>query len=246
VTGFLVAVQFLTRIPLSVRRKVVPAEMGRSMRWFPLVGALIGLLVAAVDLALAPAASPEVRAVIAVALLTAVTGGLHIDGLMDTCDAIFAFTTPERRLEIMHDSRVGSFAVVGAATTLLLKYAAILSMPEGNRVAGFVLMTTMSRWAMVYTTVRYPSARRGGLGHAYKEGAGLRELAIACVLAVALGAVAGLPGVTALVLALLVATAVAHYAMTKLPGLSGDTYGAISEAVEVAVAVAMPPLWRWL
>ncbi|MBM2812403.1 MAG: cobalamin 5'-phosphate synthase [Chloroflexi bacterium] len=243
--GLLVAIQFLTRVPMPLARKMSPTDMGRSMRWFPVVGALIGLLVGAIDLALSPIASPEVRAVLAVAILTAMTGALHVDGLMDTCDALFAFTTPERRLEIMRDSRVGSFAVVGAATMLLLKYAAILSMPEESRVAGFVLMTTMSRWAMVYATVGYPAARSEGLGHSYKEGAGLRELLSASFFALAVGAAVGLSGLAALLVALVATMAIARYAMSKLPGLSGDVYGAISEAVEVAVAVALPPIWRW-
>src|SRR5437762_313377 len=98
--------------------------MGRSMRWFALVGAAIGAVVAVVDLALAPVVSVEVRSVLVVGLLAAITGGLHLDGLMDSCDGLLAFTTPERRLEIMADSRVGSFAIVGLSTALLLKYSA--------------------------------------------------------------------------------------------------------------------------
>ena len=95
-TGLVAAIQFLTRVPLPVRYELATGAMGSSMRWFPLVGAAIGGVVAVADLALAPLVGLEVRSVLLVVLLAAITGGLHLDGLMDSCDGLLAFTTPER------------------------------------------------------------------------------------------------------------------------------------------------------
>jgi adenosylcobinamide-GDP ribazoletransferase len=243
-TGIFVALQFLTCLPLPFRPKIDPEAMGRSMRWFPAVGALLGLLLALIDQMLASAATPEVRAMLLVALLVLVTGALHLDGLMDTCDALFAMVSPERRLEILWDSRVGSFAVVGAATALLLKYAALLSLPEGTRLASLVAILSLSRWSMVYATVRYPSARQVGLGVAYKAGARSRELVIASFLTALLVAPLGFAGIAAFAVAWVGTILLARAIMARIPGLTGDTYGAISECIEIAVAIAIPVLQR--
>jgi len=244
VTSLLIALQFLTRIPLPFHLSLKPDEMGRSMRWFPLVGAMLGGCVAIVDFALAALVAPEVRSVLLVALLAVLTGALHLDGVMDSCDGLLAFTSRERRLEIMSDSRVGSFAVVGLTTALLLKYAAFLSLPDPLRLPGFIAMGGLSRWAMVYTTVLWPDARGQGLGHTYKQGAGRLELVWASVLAaVALVPLAAV-GLAAAGVAVLSATALAWYATRKIGGLTGDVYGAVCEAVEILVVLALPPLAR--
>jgi adenosylcobinamide-GDP ribazoletransferase len=216
------------------------------MRWFPAVGALLGAFVAAIDWAIAPLTTPEVRSVVAVTLLAILTGALHLDGLMDACDGLFALASHERRLEIMADSRVGSFGLVGVAVTLLLKYAAILALPEWGRPAGFIAIGALSRWSMVYATVQYPAARTEGLGQAYKAAAGRAELAIATVIAVLVLTPSGAAGAGALLLAWGVCVLCARYACSRIGGLNGDVYGAISEAVEVAVAMALPPLWRFV
>lgn len=242
--GFAVALQFLTRLPLPPRPEIQPEELGRSMGWFPVVGVLLGAIVAVVDAALGSLWSPEVRSVAAMALLIGLTGGLHLDGLMDSCDGLLAFTSPERRLDIMGDSRVGSFAIVGAATILLLKYAAILSLPADSRAASFVAMGALSRWSMVYATERYPVARSSGLAYTFKAGVDLHQLAVASLVAAVAALPMGLAGLGAMLVAWIVTVALARYAMTKIPGLTGDVYGAISEAVEVSVAIVLPPLAR--
>ena len=244
--SFLVALQFLTIAPVPVRRPIAEPELGASMRWFPAVGALLGAFVAAVDLLLATLTTPEIRSVVAITLLAVLTGALHLDGLMDACDGLFALATPERRLAIMADSRVGSFGLVGVAVTLLLKYAALLAVPEAMRPFAFVAVGALSRWSMVYTTAQFPAARTQGLGKAYKAAAGRVELAVATAIAVLVLTVCGPAGAVALLLVWAIATLCALYASGRIGGLNGDVYGAISEVVEVTVAISLPPLWRLL
>ncbi len=231
---------------MPIRHEITPEELGRSMRWFPLVGIAIACIAGFVDLILTPLVAAPVRTILVIVVLIAITGALHLDGLMDTCDAIFAFTSPERRLEIMRDSRVGSFAIVGAATLLLMKYAAILSLPPDRHLAAFIAMGAISRWAMVFSMVRYPVARQSGLGYEFKKAVGRKELAIATATAVLAALVAGLAGIAVFILALIATMAMARYTMSKIPGLTGDIYGAISEGTETLVALALPPLWRLL
>jgi adenosylcobinamide-GDP ribazoletransferase len=245
VRAFALALQFLSIAPISVQ-PVAQRELGASMRWFPAVGALLGACVALVDWLLTPLTTPEIRCVLAVALLAVLTGGLHLDGLMDSCDGLFALASPARRLEIMADSRVGSFGLVGAAIIILLKYAAFLALPPGARPQAFIAMGALSRWSMVYGTVQFPAARPEGLGHAYKASAGRPDLIAATLVAILFVVPSGVAGAAALALAWGLAALCGRYASQRIGGLNGDVYGAMSEVVEVAVAVALPPLWRFL
>ncbi len=212
------------------------------MRWFPLVGALIGCLVGFLDLALTPLLRVEVRSLAAVAALALLSGALHLDGLMDTCDALFAFTSPERRLEILHDSHVGSFAVVGAATLLLTKYAAFVALPTNQRLIAFVAVGALSRWAMVYAGHRYPIARPSGLAHMFRQHLRNADLVIASLLVVLFLVPAGPAGALLLLFAWALTVGCARYTLGKIPGLTGDIYGAICEVVEVGVGVAFSPV----
>ena len=216
--------------------------MGRSVRWFPLVGALIGGLVGLLDLVLAPWLAVEVRSLAVVGALALLTGALHLDGLMDSCDALFAFTSAERRLEILHDSHVGSFAVVGAATLLLTKYAAFVALPSHQRLIAFVAAGALSRWAMVYGVDRYPIARSTGLAHLFHQHVRRANLILASLLAVLFLVPAGLSGILLLLAAWALTVICARYTLGKIPGLTGDIYGAICEVVEVGVVIAFTPV----
>lgn len=245
-SGFFFALQFLSRLPAPARVPFDESQLGHSARWFPLVGALLGAIVGAIDYALAGFAGGEVRAIVAVIAFAALSGALHLDGLMDSCDGLLAFASPERRLEIMRDSRVGSFAIVGAATLLILKYAAFLGLPAEHRFAGFVAIGAASRWAMVYAGRRYPTARPEGLAHTFRAGMGHLDLPLATVLALILVLPAGAAGIAGFIAAWFATLLLARYTQSKIPGLTGDTHGAICEVAEVAVALVLPPLWRLL
>ncbi|MFN8512055.1 MAG: adenosylcobinamide-GDP ribazoletransferase [Chloroflexia bacterium] len=170
-----------------------------------------------------------VRSTILLMALMAITRGAAFDGLMDICDGLFGGFTPERRLAIMRDSRVGAFGVLGAAADLLLRYAALSSLDGYARVVGLLLPPIVGRWAMVWATVAYPYGRSEGLGKAFKERAGWREVALATVGAVVLGAAGWWPwGAMGVVVGWLVAVAVARFMLGRLPGLTGDCYGAIN------------------
>jgi adenosylcobinamide-GDP ribazoletransferase len=115
VFSFLAAVQFLTTLPVRLWRDVQGEDVARSLRYFPAVGALLGALLVVLNWLLSFWLNDN-RLLIAALLVIAhllTTGALHFDGFLDSCDGLFGYRTPERRLEIMRDSRVGSFAVAG-------------------------------------------------------------------------------------------------------------------------------------
>lgn len=236
---------FLTVLPTPEGVWKRPGPFGRSFSWFPLVGLVLGGLSAVAALGLGAVLPAGVVAALVVALGVALTGGIHLDGLMDSCDGLLCAKTPEERLAVMRDSRVGAFGVLGATCVLLSKYAALSALlaAGAGALAALLLAPALGRWAMVFAAVSFPYGRAGGsLGSAFVRGAGPRQLVLAS--ATVLVAAAGLclwsgtaAPVAALAAALVVAWALCRFALSRLPGLTGDVYGGVGEVVEVAVLV---------
>ena len=246
------ALSFLTICPATLRKSPTQGEISASRAFFPLVGLLLGLLLVGLERGASEIFPPFLTAAMLLAVLAIVTRALHLDGFMDVCDGLFGGYTPERRLEIMRDSHVGAFAVVGAVGLLLLKYGALVALlttPVPGKEWALLLFPALSRWSMVVALSAFPYVRSQGLGSPYHRGTAYLSTggaAIAVVvIAVLAGGVAGaalLVGVSAL--AWLLAWGMAR----MLGGLTGDTYGAINEITEVAVlmvAVALLPT-GWL
>jgi adenosylcobinamide-GDP ribazoletransferase len=233
------AMQFLTVVPPLVRRPFTPQEMGRAVGWFSTVGLLLGGSLAGTDWLLAWAFPPGVTAALVLAAWALVTGVLHLDGFLDSCDGLFGGRTPEARLRIMRDERAGAFAVIGGILLLLLKYAALSGNPE--RLAALLVAPVVGRWGMALAVVAFPYGRAEGLGRAMKDNAGGLELVLASAVAgAAAGAAAGLlPGAWRALIALPLAGAMTwvggRFVLRRLPGLTGDIYGALCELLEVVV-----------
>jgi len=237
--GFLAAVQFLTVIPL--RRDVTPKELGYSLLYFPIVGLGIGAALFGLDrlfVLFLPAALGSALLIVALVLLT---GANHLDGFIDSCDGIVAGRSPQERLTIMRDSRVGGFGVVGVLCLLLVKYISLLFLPGAWRMTALLLMPTLGRWAMVYAITAYPSARREGLGQAYKGYANWWGLVIATLITIAVSVVLlELLGLALLAAIWLILVIMAAFLKKRLGGLTGDTYGAINEVIEVCALILVP------
>lgn len=239
--SFLVALQFLTPIPVRIRGKITPRMMGRAMAWFPVIGLILGGVLVTVDLVSRILFPPLVGTALLLVTWVALTGALHLDGFLDCCDGLLAAKPPEKRLEILRDTRVGAFAVVGAICLLLLKFAALLELPIEQRATSLLVIPALTRAVMVYAARAYPYARPGpGLGQLFRAGLTWREVTIAAVIAVA---AAGLAlGPTGLALALcvwLLAAGLAWLVQRRIPGLTGDVYGAINELAEVGALLTL-------
>jgi adenosylcobinamide-GDP ribazoletransferase len=245
--SFFVALQFLTHLPTPAGLPVAGPALGRALGWFPAVGLLLGGLLGAADWLGSLWLPRGLVDVLLLVLLAVLTGGLHLDGFMDTCDGLFSLRSPAERLAIFRDSRVGSFGVVGAATLLLLQWTALGALPGPWRPAILLVTLALARWAMVYAIVAFPYGRPEGLGRVFKEQAGGRALAAATLVAgLAAVALLGAAGLAALALAAATTWLFARYCLGRLPGLTGDTYGALDELVEALLLVALPPLLRLL
>ena len=192
---FFAALSFLTSIPLPGLREVRPEEVGRSTVYFPVVGAVIGLILAGLSLLFGLFLPASVVNGLLLVSLVIISGALHLDGFIDTCDGIAGHKTVEDRWDIMHDSRAGAFGIVGVFLLLLVKYVSLNSVPESLLMATLVLMPVLSRWAMVYAIFAYPYARPSGLGKVFKQGTNWQMFTIATLIALAItGVLARLAG----------------------------------------------------
>ena len=241
-SAFLVALSFLTVFPSTLSKSPTTGEISASRAFFPLVGLLLGLLLFGLERAASLVFPPFLTAALLIVVPAVVTRGLHLDGFMDVCDGLFGGYTPERRLEIMRDSHVGSFAVAGAIGLLLLKYgalASLLTLVAPGREWVLLLFPVLSRWSMVVALSAFPYVRTQGLGSPYHRGSARMATAGAAITVVGIALLAGGPGGAVM---LAVASALAWllgWGMARmLGGLTGDTYGAINEITEVVSLVA--------
>ena len=243
---------FLTIFPLARNLNWEPSDVSNSRAFYPAVGLLMGLLLVGIEEGSSQLFSAPMTAAFLVAAMVIITRALHLDGLMDICDGVFGGFSPERRLEIMKDSRVGAFGVAGGVVVLLLKYSAfvtLLTIPEPGKVWALLLFPAISRWTMVVLLGAFPYVRTHGLGSPF-HGSGIKvSTAIAGIsilsAAILLGGFAGL----GLLIGAMVMAWIMGLGMAKsLGGLTGDAYGATNEIIEMIVIIVATALaaQEWL
>lgn len=235
----LIALQFLSSLPLQLPRMPTPEEQGRSLLCYPLVGLLFGLLLLA-GAWLLDGAPPVLAAALLLTLWVALSGALHLDGLADSADAwLGGLGDRERTLAIMKDPRSGPMAVVALVLLLLLKFAALLALLETGQWLALLLVPLLARASLLGLFLGTPYVRAGGLGAAMAahlpRTAGWRVLllsAAACLLA-------GWSGLLAVAAALGVHLLLRRQLLRRLGGTTGDTAGALLELSECALLVLL-------
>ena len=234
--SFLVGLQFLTRIHI-VRQTVWTADaFGRSTRFFPLVGLVLGICYAlAAWLLVYFIGMRTLTAVLLLILPLLLTGGLHADGFMDTADGVFSGRERECKLEIMKDSRVGSFGVVSFVLLMFLQFALLLDMHPFLLVPALFIMPIIGRMAMVLAIACFPYARADGMGKTFADMADRKTIVTASVMTVVFVLPCGLLASVALMLGILFALLFCRAMTTTLGGVTGDVYGAVTVLTETLV-----------
>ena len=235
----LIALQFLTRLPIRLPGMPAPAALGRSLLWYPLVGLALGGVLLAAAWLLSGVFAPLAAALL-LALWVLASGGLHLDGLADTADAwVGGFGDRERTLAIMKDPCCGPIAVVVLLLVLLLKFAALWALLEEGQWLALLLAPLLGRSALLLLFLGTPYVREGGLGSAMAahlpKRAGWRVL-MAVVVATLL---CGWPGLLALASAALLFALCRRALLQRIGGTTGDTAGALLELLECGVLVML-------
>ena len=247
------AIGFLTVLPVAPSGE---ARMGPSRAYFPLVGLALGGVLAGLDFAASQALPPLVVGALLVAALLVLTRAIHTEGFLDACDGLFGGYSPSRRLEILRDTHVGAFAVIGGAALLLLKWALLSGIPAEVRAGLLAVFPCISRLGMLSTMAVFRYAREEGMGTAFQDGASWRQIAFGlAVAAAAAGLLLGGAGLVLLAATVAVSLGLGRWITGMLGGMTGDTYGAVNEVAEAAVlllgialyatipSLSQSPLW---
>lgn len=237
VSGLLGAIQFLTRVPI---RLASPPAHERVIPWFGVVGALIGAAVGltAAGLARLVPAMPAAACAVVVGLL--ITGAFHEDGLADVADAFGGGWTVERRLEILKDSRHGTYGVAALAGSIVVRVVSLAAITSSAALVGAAVAAhSLGRSAAVAALVTAPPATDSGLGVTARRS--IRWFPTAAGIAASIAVSAALVGwwVLPMLAVSVVGTAtVVWLAVRKIGGLAGDVLGAVEQVVECLVLVA--------
>lgn len=233
-----IAFNLLTTLPARASNDWQPGDSGRAAGWYPLVGLVVGLLVAAVWTVSSWVFPPLVCAGLALAAWILLTGGLHLDGLADCCDGLFHASNPERRLQIMKDPHLGAFGAMGLVLTLLLKFAALASLPSEHAILAILLSASLGRW-MVLLAGTQSLARPGGMGADFSSGLSKSALAWGAIIPLILTAFLGLHGLLALAITLLAAIGLLYLAHARIGGVTGDVFGLLIEIIEIVTLITL-------
>ncbi|RMH94231.1 adenosylcobinamide-GDP ribazoletransferase [Lysobacter pythonis] len=235
--AFLHALGFLTRIPVPARVFGDAGARRGSLPFYPPVGALIGAVLLGIGGSLG-AAPPLLAAAIVLAAWVMLTGALHLDGLADSADAwVGGLGNREKTLAIMKDPASGPVGVAAVVLVLLLKFAALASLPPAAWPAVLIAPMLARTW-LVLAFLTTPYVRGGGMGAALADAPRI-ACWLACAFAMLVAAVAGRPGVVALLAGLSLFALWRRAVMKRLGGFTGDTAGALAELAEAVMLVAM-------
>jgi len=237
----LLALQFLTRLPLPDTGRVADRLVGRSLLYYPLVGGLIGLLLLLTQLLLERILPGQwwVQAALLLTLWVGLTGGLHLDGLADSADAwAGGLGDPERTLALMKDPRCGPAALVWVVLVLLLK-ASLLAALIPTQAPWLLWAPLLARAALPLLFLTTPYVRPGGLGAVLAAELPRRDLRHLLIGIGLLALWAGAAAISALLLVLLLFWALRALMQARIGGTTGDTAGALVELSELTALLGL-------
>ncbi len=229
------AIQFITRIPIGRAGSFEPAGM---IQYFPVVGLIIGALLAAFDYVAARIWSGHMVAILDGVFLVWITGAFHLDGLGDTADGLYGHRPREKALRIMKDSRIGAMALVTVISALAIKWGAIADL-DRHRALLLLIIPAYARGSMLFG-FRFLAYGRpdGGTGHAFFE----KPLGIGdfwgLLIPLALSFLAGLSGVIVGIVFIIVVAATLSFYKRRMGCITGDMLGAMTEITEAALFAA--------
>jgi adenosylcobinamide-GDP ribazoletransferase len=235
----LLAVRYLTIVPVSRRGHAGLEDLGGAAPWFPVVGLGLGLALAAIDVVTTRVFPPLLAALLTLTAWKLLTGGLHLDGLADCLDGL-AGHDPAQRRAIMSDSRIGAFGAIGLVLVLMLELAALGELPPGVRWRALVTAPVIARSTPAVLGRLFRPARVDGQGARFCAGLGRAATVVALAVAVVVAVgVLGTLGVVALGVGIGGAVVFAAFLSRRIDGITGDVLGAGVELSELAVLLTV-------
>jgi adenosylcobinamide-GDP ribazoletransferase len=238
---FKTAVAFLTRLPMPHPQGPMPPNFVRAHRMFPVVGALIGAAVGLLCLGLRHVGVPDLAAAaLALGAGAVLTGALHEDGLADVADGFGGGRDLASKLEIMRDSRLGTYGALILLVSFATKLSALAAIPDGHVVQSLIASHALARGVLPWMSMSLPYARKDGLAaNAGRPDAATAAIAAALALAVALLSLSFANALGAALVACLSAAGMARLAQRQIGGQTGDVLGGAEQVAETVILVLL-------
>lgn len=243
---FFIAVQFLTRLPVAIDSSASEKELGNATAFFPLVGVIVGGGAALVFLLLQHVLPLPVTVLIAIIFTTFITSGFHEDGLADAFDGFGGGWTKDRTLEIMRDSRIGTYGTLALIFLILGKLNFLISLPHGQIWRWLIVAHAVARWTTLPLCAWLPYARAEGQGKLVAKQVGAFEIIIAsAIVLLVLSLLPWKAALAAFLVAAFLTLLSGLFFRSRLGGLSGDCLGATNQLTEVALYLTAVLLLRF-
>lgn len=254
--SFLIGLQFLTRIFVVKQSVWTEQSFGESVKYFPAVGAILGIICAAIVGAINFLKMPLLTGATGFASLIILTGGIHCDGLMDSADGLFSGREREKILEIMKDSRAGSFGVVSMILVAAMEISTLIELELLS--TWWLCMAIYSapiigRLMMVITIGAFPYARESGMGKAFAKFTTRRtiifatgEMILLLLPLIFISPIFLICAGAASLIALIVTWRFATFSTEKIGGVTGDIYGAITTLSEMFALITFLLIGNYL
>jgi adenosylcobinamide-GDP ribazoletransferase len=238
---FKTAVAFLTRLPMPHPQGPMPPNFVRAHRMFPVAGALIGAAVGLLCLGLRHVGVPDLAAAaLALGAGAVLTGALHEDGLADVADGFGGGRDLASKLEIMRDSRLGTYGALILLVSFATKLSALAAIPDGHVVQSLIASHALARGVLPWMSMSLPYARKDGLAaNAGRPDAATAAIAAALALAVALLSLSFANALGAALVACLSAAGMARLAQRQIGGQTGDVLGGAEQVAETVILVLL-------
>lgn len=233
---FLIGIQFLTRMPVPRSLTSSEKEIAKSAAYFPLVGMIVGSGAALIFLLLRHALPLTASLMCAIIFAAFITNGFHEDGLADAFDGFGGGWTKDRTLEIMRDSRIGTYGALALIFLILGKYSFLSSLTPAHIWRWLIVAHTASRWTALPLCRWLPYARTEGQGKLVAKQVGVLEVTIGSLTLITIVILLSWPAaLTALLVTCLVTLLSGLYFHHRLQGITGDCLGATNQVTEVAL-----------
>jgi adenosylcobinamide-GDP ribazoletransferase len=243
--SLLLALQFLSVIPVKFKR-VNDKEIVQSMVYFPVAGILLGLILCGINYLLSLLKLPSLsKDIILIVSLIFLTGGIHLDGLSDTLDAILSRKNRDEMLKIMRDSRIGVMGALGIVSIILLKISFLYSIDNAIKPISLILMCSLSRWSLVIAMFKFSYAREEGKAKIFTQGINLKIFILSTLIAlICVFAIWKLKGLLLLAVTATCTYIIGKFVSEKIGGITGDTLGATNELMEGIILFSVSVLQK--
>ena len=244
INGLILALQFLTRIPINKNIDFNHENIRKSTYYFPYVGILLGALVALSYYIFLPF-NKDIASFIGVLMIIILTGGLHLDGLSDTADGFYSARDKEKMLLIMKDSRIGAFGVISLILIILFKYI-IISNLDSN--VGLVLMLSLgnSRLVVLIQMAYKKTARPGGLGELFSQSKPKKYIIFSIIQYIIIISLINVKFLIPLIGTIILGEIISKITYKKIDGFTGDVYGATIELCEALSLLLFMGVLQWI